>query len=368
MQFLSEQNHFKTPTKFLERFFYNEVINMFIQKSTFRIAIIILFAISSLYFFWMVHGALYPFYIGLFLAYLLNPAVCYLEQKKMDRVWAIIAVYIILFSVVVIGGSKLLAIFIRELQSFALDLPFMIENINKLLVKIQSQYQNSALPYYLRLAIDNALLLLEDQMQEFIGQVVNGIINLITHSIGLAISPILAFYLLHDWYEIKSKILMLLPSGWRVELILFFRDVDKVLGGIIRGQLIVACIIGIFVTIGLYFLHVKFALIIGILAALFDVIPYFGPIIGASPAVMLAILESPWLTIKVILLFFIIQQIEGNIIHPKIIGENIGLHPLTVIFFVFVGGEVAGLVGMLLGVPFVAISKVLIRHVVKVLL
>jgi predicted PurR-regulated permease PerM len=184
----------------------------------------------------------------------------------------------------------------------------------------------------------------------------------------LAISPILAFYLLHDWYKIKSEILALLPSGWRAELILFFRDVDKVLGGIIRGQLLVASIIGVFVTIGLYLLQVKFALIIGILAALFDIIPYFGPIIGASPAVMLAILESPWLTIKVILLFFIIQQIEGNIIHPKIIGENIGLHPLSVIFVVFVGGEVAGIIGMLLGVPVAAIGKVLVRHIVKVLL
>lgn len=339
---------------------------MFITKPTIRITIIILIAISSFYFIWMVHDVLYPFLIGLFLAYLLNPAVSYLEPK-LGRLWAIVIIYIILFSLVILGGSKLLAIFIRELQLFALDLPFMIENINNLLVKIQFQYQSSALPYYLRLAIDNALLLLEKQMQEFIAQVVNGIINLITHSIGLGISPILAFYLLHDWHEIKSKALMLLPSTWRIELVSFFRDVDKVLGGIIRGQLIVACIIGIFVTIGLYFLQVKFALIIGILAALFDVIPYFGPIIGASPAVMLAILESPWLTIKVILLFFIIQQIEGNIIHPKIIGEKIGLHPLTVIFFVFVGGEVAGLIGMLLGVPFVAIGKVLLRHVVKIL-
>jgi sporulation integral membrane protein YtvI len=339
-----------------------------ITKSTVRITIIFILVIISLYFFWMIHNALYPFLIGLFLAYLLNPAVCYLEKKNIRRAWAIISVYIILFCVVVIGGSKLLAIFIRELQSFALDLPFMIDNINKLLTIIQSQYQNSALPYYLRIAIDDALLLLENEMQEFIGQVVNGIIKLISHSIGLAISPILAFYLLHDWYKIKGEILALLPSGWRAELVSFFRDVDKVLGGIIRGQLIVACIIGMFVTIGLYLLQVKFALIIGILAALFDVIPYFGPIIGASPAVMLAILESPWLTLKVILLFFIIQQIEGNIIHPKIIGENIGLHPLTVIFFVFVGGEVAGLIGMLLGVPIVAIGKVLIRHVIKVLL
>jgi predicted PurR-regulated permease PerM len=202
-----------------------------ITKSTVRITIIVTLVFISLYFLWMIHNALYPFLIGLFLAYLLNPAVCYLEKKNIRRVWGIIFVYILLFCIVVIGGSKLLGIFIRELQSFALDLPLMIDNINNLLINIQTQYQNSALPYYLRIAIDDALLLLENQMQEFIGQMVNGMIKLISHSIGLAISPILAFYLLHDWYKMKGEMLALLPSGWRAELVSFFRDVDKVLGG-----------------------------------------------------------------------------------------------------------------------------------------
>lgn len=336
-------------------------------KTQVRILIITSCILGCLYFLWIVHSALYPFVISLLLAYLLNPAVCYLEQKNIGRLWSIIILYVALFGVVIWGGSRILPLLVRELESFTQDLPSMIVNINALMIEIQSQYQNSLLPFSLRLAIDDALVLLENDMQEFVGQVVNGIIKIIGHSIGLAISPILAFYLLHDWYEIKEKMLVLLPSKWRNELISFLCDVDKVFGGIIRGQLIVASIVGFFVTIGLYFLKVKFALIIGILAALFDVIPYFGPIIGASPAIMLAMLQSPWLTVKVALLFFIIQQIEGNIIHPKIIGESIGLHPLTVIFFVFVGGEIGGLMGMLLGVPVAAIGKVLIYHIVKVL-
>lgn len=340
---------------------------MLITKTTIRSFILVAMVLVCLYFFWKVHSALYPFAIGLLLAYLLNPAVCYLESKRLKRLWSIIIIYIVLFSAVILGGSRILPLFIRELESFAQELPSMIVNINDLLIKLQSQYENSLLPYSLRLAIDDALLLLENDMQEFIGNVVNSIITVISHSIGLAISPILAFYLLHDWYEIKKKMLLLLPGKWRNEFISFLRDVDSVLGGIIRGQVIVACIVGVFITLGLYFFRVKFALIIGIVAALFDVIPYFGPIIGASPAVMLSMLESPWLTIKIILLFFIVQQIEGNIIHPKIVGENTGLHPLSVIFFVFVGGDLGGVVGMLLSVPIVAIGKVFINHIVKAL-
>ena len=320
------------------------------------------------YFLWVVRHALYPFVIGLFIAYLLNPAVCYVEKKGIKRVWAIFLIYTLLLTLSIFCGTKLFTLLLRDLESFSKDLPLIVDRIDEFFIQIQSQYQNSALPYSLRLAIDEALLSMEKDLQEFIGHLVNSVIYLIQNSIGLAISPILAFYLLHDWYEIKEKLLLLIPGRWRTEIILFFKDVDKVLSGIIRGQLTVACIVGIFVTIGLYFLQLKFIFMIGLLAAIFDIIPYFGPIIGAAPAVLLAILQSPWLTAKVILLFVVIQQIEGNIIHPKIIGENIGLHPLSVIFFVFVGGEVAGLAGMLLGVPVAAIAKVFVQHIFKVLL
>lgn len=341
---------------------------MVINKLYGKIIILGCFFLYAVYFLWLIRNALYPFIIGLLLAYMLNPIVCYIEKKGIKRLWAIIVLYVCLFAIVIVGGSKTVTILIRELESFGQDLPMILDHIDKLLLLIQSQYQNSELPYSLRLAIDEALTLLEHDMQQVIGQIVNTIITLAKNSIGLAISPILAFYLLHDWYEIKSELLLLLPGRWRSEILLFFADVDKVLSGIIRGQLTVACIIGLFITLGLYYLGLKFSLLIGILAAIFDIIPYFGPIIGATPAVMLAMLESPWLAAKVMILFFVIQQIEGNIIHPKIIGENIGLHPLTVIFFVFVGGEVGGILGMLVAVPVVAICKVLFRHLLKVLL
>ena len=341
---------------------------MAISKLFVKTTILCFIFFVVLYSLWFVRSALYPFIIGLFIAYLLNPLVCYLEGKGLKRLWAITVLYLLLFGIVIIGGSNLLTLLIRDLESFAKELPQMVAHIDGLLTFIQSQYQNSELPYSLRLAIDEALLSMESDVQEFIGHIVNGIIDIVRNSIGLVITPILAFYLLHDWNEIKDELVLLLPSRWRGEFILFFRDVDKVLSGIIRGQLTVACIVGIFITIGLYALQVKFALIIGIIAAVFDVIPYFGAIIGAAPAIMLAMLQSPWLTVQVIILFVLVQQIEGNIIHPRIIGENIGLHPLAVIFFVIVGGEVSGVLGMLLGVPLAAIGKVLIRHIMKVLL
>jgi predicted PurR-regulated permease PerM len=99
-----------------------------------------------------------------------------------------------------------------------------------------------------------------------------------------------------------------------------------------------------------------------------DIIPYFGAFIGATPAVTLALLSSPWLALKVVLLFFAIHQLEGSIIGPQIMGDNVGLHPLSVIFFLFIGGELGGIPGMLLGVPIAAVGKVFIRHIIRMLI
>lgn len=338
---------------------------MVLSKRGVRIGIITGVLLLGICFLWLVRRGLYPFIIAFFLAYLLNPAVCYFEKKGLKRIWAIAVIYVFLFFVVIAGGSRLIPIIIRELEGLAKDLPMIIDNAEHLAKDIQSQYENSLLPYSLRAAIDNSLWQVQSESQAFIASVVSAIISLLSHFIGLAITPILSFYLLHDWYEIKEELLAILPSSWRHEFILLFRDVDKVLGGVIRGQVTVAIIVGVLVSTGLYFLKVPYALIIGILAGMLDVIPYFGAFIGAAPAVTFALLYSPWLAAKVVLLFFIIHQLEGTIIGPKVLGESVGLHPLSVIFYLFVGGELAGLAGMLLGVPLAALGKVFIRHLVR---
>ncbi|SDF10624.1 sporulation integral membrane protein YtvI [Sporolituus thermophilus DSM 23256] len=319
------------------------------------------------YFLWRVRSGLYPFILAFFLAYLLNPAVCYLENHGLKRVWAIAVVYVVLFSIVIIGGSRLIPLLIREIEAFGRDFPAIVARVEELVQVLQWQYQNSMLPYSLRQALDKTLLLMQGEVQAFVSGLVGGIITLLSHFIGLAITPILSFYILHDWHEIKERLLFLLPPHWRHEAVMILRDVDKVLAGVIRGQITVAIIVGLLVSLGLYLLNVRYALMIGIIAGILDVIPYFGAVIGASPAVTLALLESPWLALKVGVLFLVIHQLEGTVIGPKVLGENVGLHPLSVIFALFVGGELAGLAGMLLGVPVAALAKVFGRHLVRIL-
>jgi predicted PurR-regulated permease PerM len=343
------------------------VLDVIINKRHIRIAFVLIFISSSVLFLWFVRHGLYPFIIAFFLAYLLNPAVCYLEYKGLKRVTAILIIYILVFGLLIIGGSRLFPLVIRELENFSKDLPAMINAIEDQIQIFQWKYQNSALPYSLRLALDDRLMFLEREGQIYVSSLVDSLMGLITYLVGLAITPVLAFYLLADWYVIKDELLLLIPGRWRHEFLMVCKDLDKVLSGVIRGQVTIAMIVGMLVSLGLYLLNVKYALIIGIFAGMLDLIPYFGAVIGATPAVTIALLDSPYLALKVIILFFLIHQLEGTVIGPKILGESVGLHPLSVIFFVFVGSEIGGLAGMLLGVPAAAISKVLLRHIVKAL-
>ncbi|MDT8901042.1 AI-2E family transporter [Anaeroselena agilis] len=341
---------------------------MVITRTTIRAALLLFFALLAAYFLWLVRGGLYPFIIAFFLAYLLNPAVGYLEGKGIKRVWAIAWVYVLLFACLFVVGSWLIPVLIRELEGFGQELPAMIAKGEELVVALQSQYQQSALPHSLRAALDNGLTTLQASLQSFVAGIVGGIMHMLTHFIGLAISPVLAFYLLHDWHELSAAVLRTLPARWRHETVLILRDVDGVLSGVIRGQVTVAIIVGILVSTGLYLLDVRYALIIGILAGALDIIPYFGAFIGATPAVTVALLTSPLLAFKVGLLFFVIHQLEGTVIGPKILGDNIGLHPLSVIMFLFIGEELGGLMGMLLGVPAGAVGKVLLSHLFRILI
>ncbi len=340
---------------------------MYFTKKNVRLAILILFSLAIVYFFWLVRNGLYPFIIALLLAYLLNPPVCYLEKKGLSRGLAITLVYVVLFTILILGGARLIPVFVRDLESFAKELPQILNKVEELFYLIQNHYHNSVLPYSMRIAIDDAVLSMQQTGQGFIRDLTDSIMGLISHFIGLAITPILAFYFLHDWRQIKESFTLLIPCRWRHEYTLALKDVDKVLSGVIRGQLTVAVIVGILVSSGLYLFKVPFALLIGIAAGLLDIIPYFGAFIGATPAITLALLESPVLAVKVGLLFFIIHQLEGSIIGPKILGESVGLHPITVIFFLFAGGELFGIIGMLLGVPVAAVGKVLIKHAIRMM-
>ncbi|MCX7780560.1 MAG: AI-2E family transporter, partial [Negativicutes bacterium] len=141
---------------------------MSITRRGLRIAFVIAGMLALFIFLWSVRHGLYPFIIAFFLAYLLNPAVCYLERKGLSRSGAILVTYAVVFSVIIFGGSRLFPVVIRELESFSKELPAMVNAVEQQIQEIQSKYQNSTLPYSLRVALDERLMALEYEGQAYV--------------------------------------------------------------------------------------------------------------------------------------------------------------------------------------------------------
>lgn len=302
-------------------------------------------------------------------AYLINPIVNVLEKKNISRFWGVLIIYISFIAIISIISFIFVPNIIREFKRLIIDLPEYINNIY--------DYINI---FYLKYAknIDNLPPIfqgIKDALIDNIGNIENSIIssirkitdsmfNIFSKIIAFVTVPILTFYFLKDKDYFKRKVFLAIPKHYRKDSVKIAKEIDRALSEFIRGRLIVAVFVGVSTTLALLLLRVNFAFLIGMIAGLADIIPYFGPVIGIIPAVFFALLESPIRALWVIIIFTIIQQVENDIITPKIIGESMGLHPVTVILSLIVGGGLFKILGMLLAVPAVAVFKIVFTFLV----
>ena len=183
-------------------------------------------------------------------------------------------------------------------------------------------------------------------------------IGLFSNLSSFILGPVIGFYILKDIDKIKNTA-KYLKEPYKEKIIWLLKTIDATLGRYIRSQLIICVIVTFLTTVALYIIGVDFAILIGIVAGVANIIPYFGPIIGAVPAVIIAILKYPHKVIWIIIAMIIIHQLESIIISPHIVGESVGIHPITVIFSLLVGGTFFGFWGLILAVPIAALIKLL---------
>ncbi|MFW2488423.1 AI-2E family transporter [Clostridium chromiireducens] len=188
---------------------------------------------------------------------------------------------------------------------------------------------------------------------------VDRLMSLGNNLLSLSIIPIMVYYFLCDGNKIYNKILLLLPTQKRGLTKKILSDIDRVLTKYISSQLLLSGLIGALTFVILLMLKVKFPLWISILNAILNIIPYFGPIFGAIPAIIVALLDSPIKALWVTLGMFIIQQLEGDILSPKMTGDSTNMHPFMIIILLLIGDKFGGFIGMVLVVPIAVTIKVL---------
>ncbi len=303
------------------------------------------------------------FIFSVIMAYLFNPIVIFFEKRKVRRSLGILIVYAIILGVVVILSLTIIPNITKEAKKLMEILPLYLNRIFDFLNNIYDRYYSSiySLPPQLQ-GVEQAVMGNAENMgnilSENIKKITSSMMNIFPKITSIILVPIFTFYLILDKDSIKNKIYITVPKDKRQDFSRLSKEIDKALGEFIRGRVIVAIFIGVSTTIVLLILKIPFGLVIGLIAGIADIIPYFGPVIGIIPAVIFALLDSPLKALWVIIIFTVIQQIENDLITPKIIGESIGIHPITVIVSLIIGGEIMGIWGMVLAVPAVAVGKI----------
>ncbi len=305
---------------------------------------------------------------AIFFTYLIYPIVSRLA-RNMPTVVAVLVVYASLAVLFVAAGWLVIprvasdaSDLVRNWPTLAATLGTYINDPNNPLL---SRLPDSIRTDVLQLPVAAAEWLHAHGF-ETIGRVMSVALGAFAAVATFVIIPLLAAYMLLDMERLRDALLRLVPNERRETTLAFLGDVDRVFGGFIRGQLLVALCVGVMLTIALLAMHVRYAFLLGLLAAFGDLIPYVGAILTFIPAVLVALANNGWVNAAIVAALFVgIYEVEGHLIAPTVVGRQVKLSPLIVLLAILIGAELGGVFGMLLAVPVAGILRVIVLRASK---
>lgn len=312
----------------------------------------------------------YTIIFSAILAYLFNPIINYLETKNINRLRGVFLLYLSILGMILILAFLVIPKSSTEIKRMVTSMPIYLEKASGLIDKLYNKYYSTLgdLPPIFQgvqqVVMEN-IVGIESMIVEGLKNFIGGIIKTFSKFVSLVLTPILTFYFLVDKNYFKEKLRNLIPLKNRNEYNKLFQEIDYSLSKFVRGKIIMAIYVGVTTSIILLILRVDFAIVIGFITGIADIIPYIGPFLGFLPAVFFAFLGSPLKAIWVGAFFLIIQWVENNIIAPKVIGDTTGIHPLIILISIIIGGGIFGVLGMIFAVPVIAIVTILFSFISK---
>lgn len=313
---------------------------------------------------WQLRSLLIILMVAVVIAATIAPFVDATERLRLPRWLAVIIVYLTLIAIVTGAGVLIGPTVIEQIQLLAVNLPIYLENLRSLIENLMVKFNNER-PELIRQLLDPQIL-------------TNGVIRssqqLLLRSYGITkgivggvLSAILALlisgYMVADSKNLIEGLVQLFPYPWNDRLEAQVIPVSQRMGGYIQGRLGVAAILGLAISVGLGFLGLsEFALGLGAIAGVTDLIPFFGPVLGAVPALIVAISQGGWTFLWVLLLFVIIQNLETYLLDPLLVGSSVRVHPLYQLLAVLGGAQVLGIIGALIVPPWVAGASVVLEN------
>lgn len=313
-----------------------------------------------------------PIILAIILYYPLNPIVNYLENKfKLKRIWGTLIVFIILFASLIALFAFILPIIWQQIVQFAEYFPQFIKTFSDDLNHLSKDSTINHLVQQTSQWVNQHIAELPSKIVASLGSTLNSMYSIITKVtyVGTAIitAPFVLFFMLKDRGAFMKFTDKIIPPAWHKPWHTIVKDINLQVGTYIQGQVTVSLCIGLLLYIGYLIIDLKYAVALACIAAVTSVVPYIGPFIACIPAMIIAYIDSPLMLIKMLVVWGIVQFLEGNFISPNIIGKNLKMHPLTIMFVLLVAGNLMGIVGMIIGIPLFAILRVLMIHLLQTL-
>ena len=314
----------------------------------------------------LLQGILLPFVVGMAAAYLLDPAADGLQRLGLGRTAATVTITLGLFVGLLVAFLLVLPALITQSAELAKELPQNLEQLRGLVTPWLSSLAAT-------LGLDESWSA-SGLIESFAGRAINFAGSALSQVVqsGMAllnllslifVTPVVTFYLLRDWDHMVARLRSMVPRDVLPTAERLAHEVDRALGGVIRGQGMVCLSLGIFYAAGLWLTGLRYGVVIGLLTGLLSFIPYVGMALGLCVGLVVAVFQfQDWLMVAAVAAVFAAGQfIEGNFVTPRLVGSRIGLHPVWLIFAVLAGAALLGIVGALLAVPAAAVMGVFIR-------
>jgi len=322
---------------------------------------------------WTARGALPAFFIGLALALVLDPIVTLLQRRGLPRWAGILVSYVAIVALAWALIAFAIPPIARQAREFIGSLPELGAAVTNIQQGLVDWYRSLPLPPDLRAMLDESIASAEtafaDALRQILGPAVSTVLRTAGFILGLIVIPVWLFYVLKDRQRFPRAVTGALPEGWRPDASNVMTILARVGGRWVRGQLLLSVAIFAATVVGLTILTLvgftefgEFTLVLALIAGVLEFFPVIGPILAAVPAVLIGLTISPAATIAAIVLYTGIQQLENNLLVPKVLGDAVELHPAVLIVALVVGAALFGIGGAILAAPTVAAGRDLYRY------
>lgn len=326
---------------------------------------------------YLARRALLPFVLGAFLAYLVAPVVNGIDKRlpaplRGRRSWrglVVIAVYTLSVTGLVLSLAWIVPPIGAEVGGLVQRLPELGRKIYEAApdtLQTALETYRETVPPEIQQVVDrnlqNVIPSLLSVLQSGVSRTLDIALSTLSFVLGLVVVPLWMFFILRDQYDMTATIYALVPAVLRDDVRNILMLWDAILGAYLRGQVLLCVSVGAMFTAGLLFLRIDFALLLGTIAGILEVVPVLGPVLGAIPALLVALATSPSNVIWVVVLALAVQQLENLFLVPQVQGMTVRLHPAIVMLALVVGSEVAGVAGVILSVPLTAMFRDVVSY------